>query len=46
MDGKYVAIGDQGVHSTYTNAIYQTMGAGGKVVHETPLGVVGDVIGS
>jgi hypothetical protein len=36
-DGKYVAVGDQGVEGPYPNAIYQTTGAGGKIVHETPL---------
>ena len=36
-DGKYVAVGDQMPSGTYTDAIYQTTGAGGKIVHETPL---------
>ncbi len=36
-DGKYVAVGDQMPSGTYTDAIYPTTGAGGKIVHETPL---------
>jgi len=36
-DGKYVAIGDQGNYGSYEDAIYQTTGAGGKIVHKTPL---------
>jgi hypothetical protein len=35
-DGKYIAVGDQGVGSRYADAIYQTTGADGKIVHETP----------
>jgi len=44
-DGKYVAVGDQmagGVSGA--SAIYQTTGASGKIVHETPLDFPGDVV--
>jgi len=47
-DGKYVAVGDQDAGgATYVDAIYQTTGAGGKIVHETPLNAGGfeDIIG-
>ena len=37
-DGKYVAVGDQQAGgASGMDAIYQTTGAGGKIVHETPL---------
>lgn len=37
-DGKYVAVGDQEVGgSGCVAAVYQTTGAGGKIVHKTPL---------
>jgi hypothetical protein len=37
-DGKYVAVGDQMAGGASNEAaIYQTTGAGGKIVHETPL---------
>ncbi|HXB84210.1 MAG TPA: hypothetical protein VNU22_12745 [Candidatus Acidoferrum sp.] len=49
-DGKYVAVGDQdaGSASSGVSAIYQTTGAGGKIVHETMLdfpGTYEDVVG-
>jgi hypothetical protein len=47
-DGKYVAVGDQMAGgATYVNAIYQTTGAGGKIVHETRLdsGGLEEIIG-
>ena len=36
-DGKYVAVGDQNIGGFDVSAIYQTTGAGGKIVHKTPL---------
>lgn len=44
-DGKYVAVGDQEYEGKYphTSAIYQTTGAGGKIVGVTPLTGSGDV---
>jgi hypothetical protein len=50
-DGKYAAVGDQeaGGESSGVSAIYQTTGASGKIVHETPLDFPGgyaDVLGS
>jgi hypothetical protein len=47
-DGKYLAVGDQdaGNISGYTySAIYQTTGAGGKIVGKTPLNDSLDVAG-
>jgi hypothetical protein len=47
-DGKYVAVGDQMAGgASYVAAIYQTTGAGGKIVHETPLdsGGLEEIIG-
>jgi hypothetical protein len=47
-DGKYVAVGDQMAGgASYVDAIYQTTGAGGKIVHETPLDAGGleEIIG-
>jgi hypothetical protein len=47
-DGKYVAVGDQMAGgASYVDAIYQTTGAGGKIVHETPLdsGGLEEIIG-
>ncbi len=49
-DGKYVAVGDQdaGSASSGVSAIYETTGAGGKIVHETMLDFPGpyeDVVG-
>ncbi len=47
-DGTYVAVGDQHAGgASYASAIYQTTGAGGKIVHETPLdsGGLEDIIG-
>ncbi|MGC1380686.1 MAG: hypothetical protein WA814_06635 [Candidatus Baltobacteraceae bacterium] len=47
-DGKYVAVGDQEAGgASYVDAIYQTTGAGGKIVHETPLDAGGfeEIIG-
>jgi hypothetical protein len=43
-DGKYVAVGDQMAGgASGVDAIYQTTGAGGKIVHETPLDADGSV---
>lgn len=36
-DGKYVAVGDQDIGGQGVSAIYQTTGAGGKIVHKTPI---------
>jgi hypothetical protein len=36
-DGKYVAVGDQAGESGFVSSIYQTTGAGGKIVSKTPL---------
>ena len=47
-DGKYVAVGDQEAGgASNEDAIYQTTGAGGKIVHETPLDAGGleEIIG-
>ncbi len=49
-DGKYVAIGDQqyqrvGSPPEYDSAIFQTTGAGGKIVHTTVLKDTNDVVG-
>jgi hypothetical protein len=47
-DGKYVAVGDQEygyTSSGYESAIFQTNGAGGKVVHVIPLTGSGDIVG-
>ena len=47
-DGKYVAVGDEEYQHTasgyYESAIYQTTGAGGKIVHKTVLTGSGDVV--
>jgi hypothetical protein len=45
-DGRYVAVGDQTYGGGYpdTSAIYQTTGAGGKIVHSTVLTGSGDVV--
>lgn len=37
FDGKHVAVGDQYYQQQQTSAIYQTTGAGGKIVGVTPL---------
>ena len=36
-DGKYVAVGDQDIGGQGVSAIYQTTGAGGKIVDKTPI---------
>ncbi len=46
-DGKYVAVADQecsGFISSYSTCIYQTTGAGGKIVGKTPLTGSGDIL--
>jgi hypothetical protein len=45
-DGKYLLIGDQEAGSEHdTSVIYQTTGAGGKIVGSTPLTGSGDILG-
>jgi hypothetical protein len=47
-DGKYVAVGEQEYEYSslgYESAIFQTTGAGGKVVHVIPLTGTGDIVG-
>jgi hypothetical protein len=47
-DGKHVAVGDEEYQHTpsgyYESAIYQTTGAGGKIVHKTVLSGSGDIV--
>ena len=47
-DGKYVAVGDEESQLSssgyYQSAIYQTTGAGGKIVHKTVLTGSGDIV--
>jgi hypothetical protein len=44
-DGKYVAVGDQQYNGILdTSGIYQTTGAGGKIVGTTPLDESGDIV--
>ncbi|HEX3368702.1 MAG TPA: hypothetical protein VHS56_03925, partial [Candidatus Cybelea sp.] len=44
-DGQYVDVGDQLYQNKVASAVYQTTGAGGKVVGTTVLDVAQDVVG-
>jgi hypothetical protein len=44
-DGKYLLIGDQEYKGEFTSGIYQTTGAGGKIVGSIPLTGSGEILG-